>query len=108
MTFKEKLRALLAARRLSQAKLADIVEISPAQMSKWVREVNTPDMIQILKISKALKVPVDYLADASDERSIQEVDLESEVVGLAKDVGLDVAKRRIVGAPDIKYPPARP
>jgi|SRR5579864_3044971 len=68
MNFSTKLRNLLRDRGLTQGNLADLLEISPSQVSDWIREKTMPSVASGLKLARVLKVTMDYLFDDSQEQ----------------------------------------
>lgn len=59
--FAERLRKARAARGLTQARLADLLEISPRVYNRWERGTSVPKLDTVVKIAELLAVTVDEL-----------------------------------------------
>lgn len=61
--FAEKLRVLLAAKRVSQKRLASSLGISKSTLNDYLTEKSKPQIDTALKLARALQVPLEWLAD---------------------------------------------
>lgn len=62
--FGARLRQLREARGLSQNSLAERVGVSQATISSWERGVGAPDVVELVRLAKALKMHPEVLIDA--------------------------------------------
>jgi transcriptional regulator with XRE-family HTH domain len=107
MGFAEKVRYLLKQQRLSQSDLAKAIGTNQPQVSRWLESANTlPKVPYLLKIARALSVPVDYLIDdevdeppAKQELTEDEKALLRLYRALKPALGEDEAMRRLAGQP---------
>lgn len=68
MTFSEKLKKLMADRRLSQDALAQLLDVSQNLVSLWARGKNAPDIHQAAMIGRVLGgIDLNYLVDDTIE-----------------------------------------
>jgi transcriptional regulator with XRE-family HTH domain len=97
MTIGEKLKLLSDHYRLSQSALAEAAGVSQSQVSKWFRNVNTPDVYQAFRMARKLNVPLEFLAD--DEQNVLASEearrLEADILEAARDLGYEVARARL-------------
>lgn len=68
--FNEKLRILLANNEMEQKQLAELLNVAPTTVQKWVSGINQPDIFTYKQISKIFCVSLDDLTD--DDRKIIE------------------------------------
>src|SRR4051812_22544046 len=63
--FNEELALLLAERRLSQRKLAQLVDLNPAHLSRVIRNADNarPSIDLINRIGRVLELPVGYFPE---------------------------------------------
>ena len=61
-SFAQQLRVFRSARKLTQARLAELLEISPRVYNRWEQGTAVPHFETILKIADILKVSLDELA----------------------------------------------
>lgn len=59
--FAERLRLLRQARNITQARLAELLGISPRSYNRWERGGNIPHLEMLVKIADALQVSLDEL-----------------------------------------------
>ncbi len=59
--FAERLRKARTARGLTQARLAELLEISPRVYNRWERGTSVPKLDTVVKIAELLAVTVDEL-----------------------------------------------
>jgi transcriptional regulator with XRE-family HTH domain len=98
MAFAEKLRRLMDVRRISQATMAAAVGVSQAQVSKWARGINTPDIGQGMAIARTFGVSLDYLADDAQEGPPPEPsETRKTIEQLIRVVGEEEALARLAG-----------
>jgi len=60
--FAERLRLLRQARNITQARLAELLEVSPRVYNRWGKGDNVPHFDTIVKIADILQVALDELA----------------------------------------------
>lgn len=48
-------------RNISQAELAELVEVSPRTVMRWEQEKTAPDILTAMRISEVLGIPVEDL-----------------------------------------------
>jgi transcriptional regulator with XRE-family HTH domain len=60
--FAERLRLLRQARNITQARLAELLEVSPRVYNRWEKGGNVPHFDTIVKIADILQVTLDELA----------------------------------------------
>ena len=59
--FAERLKLLRESRQISQARLAELLEIDPRSYNRWERGGNIPHLDTIIKIADILQVTLDEL-----------------------------------------------
>jgi transcriptional regulator with XRE-family HTH domain len=67
--FIDRVQALLEEKGLSQKWLADQSNLSPANISRYLSGIHTPNIEIIMPIASALSVSVDYLLGLTDVQS---------------------------------------
>src|SRR3954469_22427334 len=102
MTFAEKVRNLLKARRLSQSELAEALGTSQPQVSRWLEGGTPPRWDYLLKMARTLGVSADYLIAAEQDEPPQPPSLTDDerfVLQLYRDLRLsrDEAARGLAG-----------
>ena len=60
--FSERLQLLRQARNITQARLAELLEVSPRVYNRWEKGGNVPHFDTIVKIADSLQVTLDALA----------------------------------------------
>jgi transcriptional regulator with XRE-family HTH domain len=104
MEWRQKLRNLRELRRLSQEDLGALIGVAQTRITKWENGTGAPDPGQLLKLSRALGVSLDYLADDSlDEETTRSPGLsrdELELLARIRDLGIVKATLRL--APEIE------
>ncbi len=60
--FAERLRLLRQARNITQARLAELLEVSPRVYNRWEKGGNVPHFDTIVKIADILQITLDELA----------------------------------------------
>lgn len=61
MTFSEKLQALRKQHNMSQEQLAEQMNVTRQAISKWEQGESTPDIDNLVRLSKVFNVTIDYL-----------------------------------------------
>ena len=67
MEFAERLKTLRKQVKLTQAQIAEKLNISQQAYASWERGVKKPTQENLVKIAQILNVSVDYLVEKSDE-----------------------------------------
>lgn len=62
MSIGERICELRRKNEISQAQLADALSVSRQAVSKWERDLSSPDTINLIKLSDILNTDVEYLA----------------------------------------------
>ena len=68
MEFAERLKALRKQVQLTQAQIAEKLDISQQAYASWERGVKKPTQENLVKIAQVLNVSVDYLVGNSEEK----------------------------------------
>jgi len=63
--FAERLKALREARKLTQARLAELIGVNPRAYNRWERGNFVPQLDTLIKIADALNVSLDELTGRS-------------------------------------------
>ncbi|SOE73537.1 Helix-turn-helix [Burkholderia sp. OK233] len=58
----ERLRLLRSARKITQVRLAELLEINPRVYNRWERGIATPQLDTVVRIADILQVTLDELA----------------------------------------------
>jgi transcriptional regulator with XRE-family HTH domain len=66
MAFAERLKAAREARKLTQTRLAELLDVSPRVYNRWEKGLATPHFDTVVKIADILKVSLDELAGRKD------------------------------------------
>ncbi|WP_049518554.1 helix-turn-helix domain-containing protein [Streptococcus parasanguinis] len=74
MEFAERLKTLRKQVKLTQAQIAEKLNISQQAYASWERGVKKPTQENLVKIAQILNVTVDYLVGNSDEKIENELD----------------------------------
>lgn len=69
MEFAERLKTLRKQVKLTQAQIAEKLDISQQAYASWERGVKKPTQENLVKIAQVLNVSIDYLVGNSDEKS---------------------------------------
>ena len=69
MEFSERLKTLRKQVKLTQAQIAEKLDISQQAYASWERGVKKPIQENLIKIAQILNVTVDYLVGNSEEKS---------------------------------------
>ena len=69
MEFAERLKTLRKRVKLTQAQIAEKLDISQQAYAAWERGVKKPTQENLVKIARVLNVSVDYLVGNSEEKS---------------------------------------
>lgn len=62
MSIGERIIALRKERNISQAQLAQMLEVSRQAVSKWENDQTSPDTLKLIKLAEVLNTEVEYLA----------------------------------------------
>ena len=69
MEFAERLKTLRKQVKLTQAQIAEKLDISQQAYASWERGVKKPTQENLVKIAQVLNVSIDYLVGNSEEKS---------------------------------------
>lgn len=69
MEFAERLKTLRKQEKLTQAQIANELDISQQAYASWERGVKRPTQENLVKIAQVLNVSVDYLVGNSEDNS---------------------------------------
>lgn len=64
--FAERLKQLRSARRMTQTRLAQLLEVSPRVYNRWENGIATPHLDTVVRIADILNVTLDELAGRKD------------------------------------------
>jgi len=97
MTFAERLKELRKKKSISQAELANLIEVHFTQVSRYERGETKPNAQAMTKLAKVLDTTVDYLMSGSTDDAAQDAGLDKELISRLKDVQtLDPDDKKIV------------
>lgn len=86
MTFAERLKELRKRKNISQADLANMIQVHFTQVSRYERGETKPNAEAMTKLAKALDTTVDYLMNGSTDDVAIEAGLDKELIGRFKQV----------------------
>lgn len=96
-TFAERLRRLRKQKRLSQADVANLMEVHYAQVSRYERGETKPNTQAATKLAQALEVTVDYLMNGTEDDMMKQAGLDREIIARFKQVQhLDSEEKKTV------------
>ena len=74
MSIGERITSLRKAQKLSQGKLASLLEVSRQAVSKWENDLASPDTLKLIQLADVLKTDVEYLATGrSQETKVEQI-----------------------------------
>ena len=76
MEFAERLKTLRKQVKLTQAQIAEKLDISQQAYASWERGVKKPTQDNLVKIAQVLNVSIDYLVSNSD-KNLKEEELDN-------------------------------
>lgn len=71
MTIGSRIAKCRKKKNLSQAYVAEILEVTRQAVSKWETDVNVPDTENLIKLAKLFGVSVEYLACGDDDAHLK-------------------------------------
>jgi transcriptional regulator with XRE-family HTH domain len=74
-TFSDRLKKQRDRLDITQSKLAQMINVSPQVVSNWEREYTYPDYLDLIRLSEALDVTIDYLLTSKSSK-VSELDEE--------------------------------
>ncbi len=86
--FSEILRDLRARKRLSQKQLAEIVGVSPGNVSDWESGKTKPGYVALAALSRCFEVSADYLLELTPEKTGEGEDELRRLDEIKKEQGL--------------------
>lgn len=85
--FTQRLKQLRSEKELSQAKLAEMLNMSQQAVAKWETKKATPDPATLIVLAGYFDVSVDYLLGNSNKRHLDEnYHLSPEIIACAKQI----------------------
>lgn len=111
MTFTKKFNAWLGESRYKQSDLAKLFDVHQTIVSRWAKGKARPTADQYLLLARLTNRPMEYWADDAVEsppvpvEGLQEN--ERNLLWLARQMGLDVAIRRLTAMPESRPLPGR-
>lgn len=107
MTLREKFDILLKRKGISQTQLAKRAGFGQTTVNRWINGLVSMSMDQAFALARELEVPLDYLADPSQEGEPGPLasERERQVREIAEKIGWEAAYWRIVKAealPEVK------
>jgi transcriptional regulator with XRE-family HTH domain len=114
--FIEKIKLIRDERGIKQETMAHYAGVTPGAMSKWLAGQGHPNPYQFRKLAEFLRVSMDYLTDDKQAgipgpatNTVTVSDEELRILDYARDLGLDVARRRLLMLEEPpKVEPSRP
>lgn len=83
----KKIRALREAKRLSQTKAAEILQINNKTLSDYERDISQPDLLTLKQIANLYEVSTDYILGNNDEnKEVVKDDFQFALYGEVKDL----------------------
>lgn len=86
MTFSDRLKELRKKKGISQAELANLIEVHFTQVSRYERGDTKPNAEAMTRLAKALDTTVDFLMNGSTDDVAQEAGLDKEMISRFKAV----------------------
>ncbi len=108
---KQTMGGVISARRkalgMTQAQLAQLMNVTDKAVSKWERDLSCPDVSALSRLAEALEVPVDTLVQAKSVQPPQNNKEAAKLIGtILKAVplamGIAVAVTSILGKIDMR------
>lgn len=88
MSIGERITTLRKERNISQAQLAQMLDVTRQAVSKWENDLSAPDTIKLIQLADALDMDVEYLATGKHST----MKSKPEVITLTKPVEKVVEK----------------
>ncbi len=82
-TMGEMIAALRKEKGMTQASLAQQMNVTDKAVSKWERDLSRPDIASIPKLAETLGVSVESLMQVQQERTMEKENKAGEIVSLA-------------------------
>ena len=95
MEFAERLKILRKQVKLTQAQIAEKLNISQQAYASWERGVKRPTQDNLVKIAQVLNVTVDYLVGNSDEEIMNNKLEDIEILFRKNSEGLTDAEKTV-------------
>jgi transcriptional regulator with XRE-family HTH domain len=103
MTMLEKILKLIDETGTTQGALESQAGLPAGRISRWSKGTGEPRASQVVKLAKCLHVDVRYLLDDSLDKPIPDLnDVESRIIWLSRQIGYDLAIKRLTVAPEVK------
>jgi transcriptional regulator with XRE-family HTH domain len=84
--FADRLKELRKKRNLSQGKLAELINVHFAQVSRYERGETKPNAEAMTKLATVLDTTVDYLMNGTTNDIIENVGLDKEIINRFKQI----------------------
>ncbi len=94
MTLAQRIANLRNARKISQAELAEALEVSRQAVSKWENGTSTPELEKVIKLAQYFGLTLDELVNGTDEENTQQPDVPQST---AVSAGAEQSKIRSMG-----------
>ena len=95
MEFAERLKTLRKQVKLTQAQIAEKLDISQQAYASWERGAKKPTQENLVKIAQVLNVSVDYLVGNSDEENTNKELVDIEILFRKNLEGLTDAEKTV-------------
>lgn len=107
--FATKLRSMMERRNLNQGRMAKILGIRPATISKWNTGDSDPSYDNLFHLARALGCSVDYLMfDEIERPSPADNATEERLLASIRTMGYAEAERRLLQVPPVVLGPTMP
>lgn len=95
-TYGKRLQATLKVLRYTQASLADAVGVSQTSVSKWMRGVTNPELPQLVKTCRFLRISSDFLVLCTDDVTEESIHTRRLIDDAIKMLGLVESYKRLM------------
>lgn len=95
--FAQRLKELRKKKSLSQAQLANLIEVHFAQVSRYERGETMPNATAMTKLAQALETTTDYLMNGTSDDLLANVSLDKEIVSRFKQIQeMELSEKRVI------------
>lgn len=99
MSIGERITTLRKERGMSQAKLAELMDVSRQAVSKWEKDQTSPDTLNLIKLSELLETDTEYLATGQKKEDSAEAEPIIQIQTVIKEVEKIVKVETVVERP---------